>query len=189
MTYSKPWSILEIVFFLVSLILWVILLTVATRHHKIQLHQAVSLIVLVAYLEIVFASTVFTRVPTVRQYKLIPLWSWWNVIVNHDAYLLKEILLNITLFIPVGILIAVIMSSVIFQPWRKMSVISVAGLMISVMIEMLQLILKRGLFEWDDMIHNGLGCMIGWVMIELIYNIWKKLRIKSAANSVDTIIK
>ena len=24
---------------------------------------------------------------------------------------------------------------------------------------------KRGLFEWDDMIHNALGCMLGcWVM-------------------------
>lgn len=25
----------------------------------------------------------------------------------------------------------------------------------------LTLFFMRGLFEWDDMIHNGLGCMIG----------------------------
>ena len=31
----------------------------------------------------------------------------------------------------------------------------------SATIELSQLIFMRGLFEWDDMIHNGLGCMAG----------------------------
>ena len=40
-----------------------------------------------------------------------------------------------------------------------------AGFLVSVVIELSQLIFKRGLFEWDDMIHNALGCMLGcWVM-------------------------
>lgn len=37
-------------------------------------------------------------------------------------------------------------------------------------IEFSQLIFMRGLFEWDDMIHNGLGCMIGC----LFANIFRK---------------
>ena len=37
----------------------------------------------------------------------------------------------------------------------------VVGILISAIIEFSQLIFMRGLFEWDDMIHNGLGCMIG----------------------------
>ena len=35
------------------------------------------------------------------------------------------------------------------------------GVVVSAVIESSQLIMMRGLFEWDDMIHNGLGCMIG----------------------------
>ena len=33
--------------------------------------------------------------------------------------------------------------------------------MISAVIETSQLVFMCGLFEWDDMIHNGLGCMVG----------------------------
>ena len=35
------------------------------------------------------------------------------------------------------------------------------GVLISGTIEVLQFVLRRGLFEWDDIIHNSLGCMIG----------------------------
>ena len=37
----------------------------------------------------------------------------------------------------------------------------VIGILMSATIELSQLIFMRGLFEWDDMIHNGLGCMAG----------------------------
>ncbi|MFR5484739.1 MAG: VanZ family protein [Blautia massiliensis (ex Durand et al. 2017)] len=33
----------------------------------------------------------------------------------------------------------------------------------SFVIELLQLITCRGLFEFDDIIHNGFGCMMGAV--------------------------
>lgn len=44
-----------------------------------------------------------------------------------------------------------------------------AGLVVSLLIEVLQLVLCRGLFEWDDMIHNGLGCMIGAVAMGRLF--------------------
>lgn len=34
------------------------------------------------------------------------------------------------------------------------------------MIKTSQLVFMRGLFEWDDMIHNGLGCMVGRLMVD-----------------------
>lgn len=39
------------------------------------------------------------------------------------------------------------------------------GIVTSAMIETCQLVFYRGLFEWDDMIHNGIGCMIGCVIM------------------------
>ena len=38
------------------------------------------------------------------------------------------------------------------------------GLTISGMIETCQLVFCRGLFEWDDIIHNGFGCMVGCIL-------------------------
>ena len=48
----------------------------------------------------------------------------------------------------------------------------VFGVLISATIEMSQLITMRGLFEWDDMIHNGLGCVIGCVIVNKIIGIF-----------------
>ena len=45
------------------------------------------------------------------------------------------------------------------------------GILISAVIEVSQLVFMRGLFEWDDMIHNGLGCMIGCVIVNRIIGI------------------
>ena len=36
------------------------------------------------------------------------------------------------------------------------------GLCFSMLIELLQLVLKRGLTEIDDVVHNGVGCVIGY---------------------------
>ena len=38
--------------------------------------------------------------------------------------------------------------------------------MISAVIETSQLVFMCGLFDWDDMIHNGLGCMVGRLMVD-----------------------
>ena len=42
------------------------------------------------------------------------------------------------------------------------------GILVSAIIEFSQLIFMRGLFEWDDMIHNGLGCMIGCLFANIL---------------------
>ena len=41
-------------------------------------------------------------------------------------------------------------------------------------IETSQLITMRGLFEWDDMIHNGLGCMVGAVLVNWMIGFFGK---------------
>ncbi len=42
----------------------------------------------------------------------------------------------------------------------------IAGMGISVSIEMLQIVLKRGLAEVDDVMHNTAGCIVGWLMVK-----------------------
>lgn len=55
----------------------------------------------------------------------------------------------------------------------------IAGFLISAVIELCQLVFRRGLFEWDDMIHNGLGCMVGSLLMNLLLEKWRDSRRKN----------
>lgn len=161
-TYNKPWSRYEILAFTGILILVCIVMSVCVHRKKLSIIQAVAVLILVAFLGIVFGSTVFTRTGTIRQYELAPFWSWRDVIRYHDRTLLKENLLNCILLLPAGILFPVIANRKIKWYWAL-----VVGILVSATIEFSQLIFMRGLFEWDDMIHNGLGCMIGCLLANI----------------------
>lgn len=116
----------------------------------------------------------FFRTCTIRRYELIPLWSWKKIILCHDWNLLKEDLLNCVLLLPAGILLPIVRNRKV-----KWSDAFIFGVFISAVIEICQLIFKRGLFEWDDMIHNGLGCMVGCVIANCLLVKWKVHKCKN----------
>lgn len=53
-----------------------------------------------------------------------------------------------------------------------------AGFFVSAVIEVSQLIWCRGWFEWDDMIHNALGCMAGCILTNRLRRIAAELRLR-----------
>lgn len=63
----------------------------------------------------------------------------------------KQIIANVLMFIPLGFLAGSLWK------WKG----GVIGVGFSVAIELIQLISKRGLFEFDDILHNTLGTLIG----------------------------
>lgn len=160
-TYNKKWSKYEILAFSVILLLTVIIMAYCLWKKKLNIIQAGAVVAMVIFLGIVFGSTVFTRISTVRQYELMPLWSWRAIIRYHDWGLLKEDLLNCILLLPAGALLPVITNHKV--KWYQALVF---GVLISAVIETSQLVFMRGLFEWDDMIHNGLGCMVGCLVVD-----------------------
>ena len=159
-TYNKKWSKYEILAFSVLLLLTVIVVAGCVCRKKINLIQAVAVVMMVIFLGIVFGSTVFTRTSTVCQYELIPFWSWKVIFKYKDWELLKENLLNCILLFPAGALLPIIANHKV--KWYRALLF---GILVSAVIETSQLVFMRGLFEWDDMIHNGLGCMIGSMII------------------------
>jgi len=102
---------------------------------------------LLGYAFLILAETVLIRKPFVGEHiKLELFWSWraWSVQQN-------QILTNVIMFVPVGVLIGWI--------WRWRGLWAAAGL--SVFIEILQLVTARGLCEFDDVFHNMIGAVIG----------------------------
>lgn len=107
---------------------------------------------LVPYVFLILATTVFVRVSReLPHYELIPFWSYRDYFNGTDKTLLQQIIANVILFIPVGMLL-----------WKdKSSKAVLIGAGISITVELLQLFSHRGLFEFDDVIHNTLGVVIG----------------------------
>ncbi len=87
-----------------------------------------------------------------------------------DMELLVEILLNVLLYIPMGYLLPFVWPGL--RPKRGRRLVSgrivAIGFACSVLTELAQLIFRIGLFEFDDMLNNTLGCLIGCVLYEII---------------------
>lgn len=130
------------------------------KSNRINFSQSLAYIAIYIFLWTVLESTVFTRIPQAYpQYELHIFWSWKAFFVYHDNEMLKENILNCILLMPYGCLLPGALDKRI--SWKRGLVI---GMGTSFVIELLQLITCRGLFEFDDIIHNGVGCMMGAVL-------------------------
>ena len=160
-TQNPNWGIKGIICFFLLLTILAGSMLRLYKNSKIRFSQAIAGILLFTYLWTVLESTVFTRVPYAQpQYELQLFWSWKAVFLYHDREMLKENLLNCLLLMPYGCLLPVALGRKI--GWKEGLLI---GFGTSAVIEVLQLITCRGLFEFDDIVHNGLGCMIGAVIV------------------------
>ena len=127
-------------------------------------------LLLLEYIALIYCSTViFRKVNDVRKYEYIPFWSYDNM------ELLAENIMNIIVFIPLGFLFGIAVKK---KKWWQVLLI---GGCISSSIEFLQLLLKKGVSEFDDIMHNTLGCMIGYGIYALIKFCYDKFSSKKRA--------
>ena len=114
----------------------------------------------VEYVFLLFCSTVIFR-PTgeTRQYDFHPFWSY------DRPELLVENIMNVVVFIPVGLLLG---SAFKQMTWWKALLI---GCSISITIEALLFWFMRGFSEVDDVMHNTVGCLIGFLIVSGFHHI------------------
>lgn len=124
-------------------------------------------LLLVEYVFLLFCSTVIYRtVGETRQYDFHPFWSY-KAIQEGREELLAENIMNVVVFIPVGLLLGIAFKQ---MTWWKALLI---GCSISVTIEALQFFFMRGFSELDDVMHNTLGCLIGFGFMIILRIIFK----------------
>ena len=111
---------------------------------------------LVEYYFLVLCSTVICRASSgERHIEIMPFWNYpdiWNR-VDYPADLI-EVLLNVALFVPIGLLLGGI--------GFKTKKILLSGIFLSGIIEVSQFAFCKGLCKTDDVMHNTLGCVIGY---------------------------
>ena len=157
---NPSWGIAGFWWFFVFLLCFSRIIKQSYKSNKISFSQSLAYIAIYIYIWTVLESTVFTRIPQAYpQYEFHIFWSWKAFFVYHENEMLKENILNCILLMPYGCLLPGALDKRI--SWKRGLVI---GMGTSFVIELLQLITCRGLFEFDDIIHNGFGCMMGAVL-------------------------
>lgn len=80
--------------------------------------------------------------------------------------------MNVVVFIPVGLLLG---SAFKQMTWWKALLI---GCSISITIEALQFWFMRGFSEVDDVMHNTVGCIMGYIIYSILVRIFINTKLK-----------
>jgi len=191
---SFPYWISLIVVFVIVFAVWKVIA-------KKKWAQSALIAVFCTYIFFILLITLIARTPAdTPKIKLIPFWSWYEVIVNHNRSLAVEIILNVMLFLPVGILVQLLNIALRRvdnrrvdnkrrgdrdrTDWISVPRVAVFCAIFSLSIELTQYFTCRGLAEVvDDVVSNTLGGAVGcWCCGCIIKKIrvFKKIRVEKA---------
>lgn len=127
--------------------------------------------ILIIYLMFLLSLTLLNRsVGDEYRMELTPFWSYREVFFEDNKALIGQMVCNILVFVPWSILFALK-----FPFMRKIHWSVGSALFFSLFIEVVQLVSKCGLFEYDDVFHNTTGAIIGYVIWRGIV-LWKGRR-------------
>ena len=132
---------------------------------------AIARLFLMVYVALLLCGTlVFRATKAAPDFRTKPFWHYAEEMVSLDA------IVNVLVFIPVGLALC--------PSFRKMRwwQAPVFGFALSVVIELMQLLFRRGCSDVDDVIHNTLGCLLGCCIYWTAAWIWRKFRLESARN-------
>lgn len=117
-------------------------------------------LLLVELVTIIYCSTViFRNAGEISRYDFHPFWSYAAIQEGREELLVENIM-NVVVFVPIGLLIGIGFAKC---PWWK---VIGNGCLLSMSIEVMQLVFKRGFCEVDDVMHNTIGCMIGYMLVK-----------------------
>ncbi len=185
---------IEIALILATVVIGVLILLALPRlvRGDERLLQTLKVIFAVAYILIILYETLFTRSITRHvKYELSLFWSYrqslsfctdagWPGLCIADSALLKQIILNILLYIPFGYLLPSAWPRLAKLPGRAPRrrvirmlknfpwIVIVISVSLSTFIEVTQLFFRLGLFELDDIFNNTVGCLIGIILYQLL---------------------
>lgn len=146
-----------------SIILWIILKK--TKFCKNQKTKSIMIVLLFASIMIIIECTMLFRTKADSyQYNFDLFWKY-KELASGTSSLIFEILANIIVFVPIGALLPCVLK----QSVQRFTV--VYGILLSSLIELVQLVSKYGLFEVNDIFHNSLGVIIGYTLFCVLKSI------------------
>jgi glycopeptide antibiotics resistance protein len=156
------------------------------RQGKKSTIQSLALFLLVMYVFLVFASTVLSRTSgDSYDFEWLPFWSYLEIWKGSEELFWEDVF-NVLMLLPIGVLLPIAIGpAAVRKKGRKHIFFKVVcvGFATSLIIEVLQLILKRGKCEFDDLFHNTLGVVIGYGMFVLFDIVYERVKRKEGKQS------
>ncbi len=122
------------------------------------------------YLFVILSATLLDRSGYMGGGKVIPLfYSYREAWHSFSAVLWRNLALNILMFVPFGFLLPLGVRK-LEAFWKTY----LAGLIFTVLIELAQLVLGRGVVEMDDIFNNLLGTMIGYGLYAVVRGAFRR---------------
>ena len=122
---------------------------------------------------LLFGTVLFREVSPNMRYHFEPL---VNYSYMYDTFI-ADTLVNVGMFAPIGFLGAITFG------YRNMLKVVAVGCTMSILVELAQLVGRRGVCNIDDVIHNTLGCAIGYgifLIVDKLFHLIFDKRIKDA---------
>lgn len=129
-----------------------------TKKRSISVKEAICGLALSVYLVFLLGGTLLSRkVGEEYMAEWIPFWSYAKVLTEWSESLAIQMVYNVLAFVPFGILMPTC-----FRRMRRFRYTVCSAVILSGTIELLQLLFRLGLFEFDDIFHNTLGASFGY---------------------------
>ena len=133
------------------------------RKEKKRQYYAIILTTLFIWFVFVLFLTILGRMPFEGQhFQPEVFWSYRSAQLK-QAWFVRQILGNVVMYIPFGLIFPFLFKKKL-DGWKVFIITLLAGIVISFFTESIQYIFKIGLFEFDDIIHNALGTVIGFLL-------------------------
>lgn len=147
-----------------------------TTKHKLWIHRfliVLFMLYIAAMAYLLFFSEQLNRTNGNYEYNLVLLkeikrgfWCYRN---GMKGYFLLNVVMNVVAFMPFGFLLPLIHSG-----HRKFSHIVFLGFEMTLFIELVQLLLRVGSFDVDDILLNMTGAILGFLLFKLLSKPEKK---------------
>lgn len=138
---------------------------------KLSWIKLLWLVVMICYLLVVCGATLLRVGDFYHGMQMQPLFaSYREAWAEFAARDWRNLILNILMFVPFGFLLPMgIRKMRVF--WRTY----LCGFIVTLGIEVIQLASGKGIFEWDDILNNTVGTMIGYGIFAIVYALWQSV--------------
>ena len=120
---------------------------------------------LLLYVIVLYCSTVLFRTTMATTHYPFDFFWQYRFFLHGQWLWLPEVIMNIVVFVPIGFVLGLAFRKI--KGWQALLV----GIGISVGIELLQYFFRKGFADVNDVMHNTLGCLVGYLLYRAMKNV------------------